>query len=35
MARAFFRITRKEKAPERLIAQAIGGELNRDTRPGT
>jgi len=25
----------KEKAPDRLIAQAIGGKLDRDTRPGT
>ena len=24
-----------EKAPDHLIAQAIGGKLNRDTHPGT
>jgi len=29
------KMQRKEKAPDRLIAQAIGGKLNRDTHPGT
>jgi hypothetical protein len=32
---SMFGIKRKEKAPDRLIAQAIGGKLNRDTRPRT
>jgi len=32
---SIFKITRKEKAPDHLIVQAIGGKLNRDTRPGT
>jgi hypothetical protein len=29
------KMLRKEKAPDSLIAQAIGGKLKRDTCPGT
>jgi hypothetical protein len=30
-----FGISWKEKPPTGLVAQAIGGKLNRDTHPGT
>jgi hypothetical protein len=30
-----FRESGQKEAPDRLIAQAIGGKLNRDTRPVT